>query len=194
MVTVVTGAVNTNALSTGLNFKLPPTSVYKSIEKEIADRANGRDGTPRMEPSVYAEKVVDDVLRGANWQVWRGGYASTVHLISSYFPSSLSVSLSIPILQLQRLTLDIGLDVEKGDWVGSLQALIIRGSKLMAKMLVTSLIVSNPNKLCVAEMDRGSEKSVNARSFAAPAEHRTVVYNNLCTTDMVHKEPLNSNE
>ncbi|KAL8762521.1 MAG: hypothetical protein Q9184_001481 [Pyrenodesmia sp. 2 TL-2023] len=90
VVTVVTGAVSTNTLSTGLTFKLPPTSLYKSIEKEIAGRAVGNDGTPRMEPSVYAEKVVEDVLREANWQIWRGGYASIVQFTSSWFPASLS--------------------------------------------------------------------------------------------------------
>lgn len=92
VVTVNTGAVSTNNLSTGLNFKLPPTSKYKGIEKEISDRAVGKDGTPRMEPSVYAEKVVGDVLRGANWQIWRGGYASIVQFTSSWFPASVSVS------------------------------------------------------------------------------------------------------
>ncbi|KAL8672930.1 MAG: hypothetical protein Q9168_002636 [Polycauliona sp. 1 TL-2023] len=76
VVTAITGAVSTNTLSTGGSLKLPNTSIYKSIEKEISDRAAGKDGTPRMEPSVYAEKVVEDVLRGANWQIWRGSYAS----------------------------------------------------------------------------------------------------------------------
>ncbi|KAL8881771.1 MAG: hypothetical protein Q9198_001093 [Flavoplaca austrocitrina] len=90
VVTAVTGAVSTNILSSGSAFKLPATSRYKSIEKEISDRAAGKDGTPRMEPSIYAEKVVQDVLRGANWQVWRGGYASIVYFTSSWFPSSLS--------------------------------------------------------------------------------------------------------
>ena len=92
VVTVNTGAVSTNALSTGLNFKLPPTSRYKSIEKEIAGRAVGDDGTPRMEPMAYAERVVGDVLGGASRQIWRGGYASIVRFMSSWFPASISVS------------------------------------------------------------------------------------------------------
>ncbi|KAI4175899.1 MAG: hypothetical protein LQ346_007998, partial [Caloplaca aetnensis] len=90
VVTVNTGAVSTNTLSTGLDFELPPSSRYKSIEKEIAGRAVGKDGTPRQEPSIYAEKVVEDVLRGANWQIWRGGYASIVQFTSAWFPASLS--------------------------------------------------------------------------------------------------------
>lgn len=92
VVTVNTGAVSTNTLKTGLGFKLPASSRYKSIEKEIANRAVGKDGTPRMEPSAYAERVVGDVLRGANWQIWRGGYASIVRFTSSWFPASVSVS------------------------------------------------------------------------------------------------------
>lgn len=94
VVTVNTGAVRTNTLSSGTNFKLPTTSKYKGIEEEIAGRARGEDGTPRMEPSVYAEKVVGDVLGGANWQIWRGGYASIVRFTSSWFPASISVSQS----------------------------------------------------------------------------------------------------
>ena len=94
VVTIHTGAVNTNILSTGVDFKLPPTSKYKSIEKEIAARARGEDGTPRMEPSVYANKVVGDVLGGANGQIWRGGFASIVRFTSTWFPAYISVSRS----------------------------------------------------------------------------------------------------
>ena len=93
VVTVITGAVSTNTLSNGVDFELPANSIYKSIEKEIAARARGEDGTPRMEPSVYAEKVVADILQGANWQIWRGGYASIVRFTSHWFPTAISVSL-----------------------------------------------------------------------------------------------------
>ena len=40
VVTVITGAVNTNVLSSGVDLKLPSTSVYKSIGK--------RDIRPRL--------------------------------------------------------------------------------------------------------------------------------------------------
>ena len=92
VLTVNTGAVRTNGLANGVNFKLPLTSRYKSIEKEIAARARGEDGTPRMEPSVYAAKVVGDVLRGCRGQVWRGSYASVVRWVLSRLPSSMAVS------------------------------------------------------------------------------------------------------
>ena len=92
VLTVNTGAVSTNTLANGPNFKLPATSLYKSIEKEIAGRARGEDGTPRMERSVYAEKVVSDILGGAKGQIWRGAYASIVRFALSKMPASLSVS------------------------------------------------------------------------------------------------------
>lgn len=92
VITVHTGAVNTNTLSSGQNLKLPETSRYKSIEKEIVARARGEDGTPRMEAEEYAERVVGDVLGGKTWQIWRGGYASVVRFTAGWFPGWVSVS------------------------------------------------------------------------------------------------------
>lgn len=92
VVTVNTGLVKTNGLANGTNFKLPPNSMYKSIEKDIAGRARGEDGTPRMEPSVYAEKVVADIMGGARGQIWRGGYASIVRFALSKLPVLVTVS------------------------------------------------------------------------------------------------------
>ena len=92
VITVHTGAVSTNNFSTGKDFKLPGTSRYKSIEKEIAARARGEDGVPRLEAAEYAERVVGDILGGSTWQIWRGGYASIVRYTSAWFPASVSVS------------------------------------------------------------------------------------------------------
>ena len=92
VVTVNTGAVRTNGLANGANFKLPPTSLYKGIEKQIAARARGDDGMPRTEPSVYAERVVGDILAGASGQIWRGGYASVVRFMLSKLPAWIAVS------------------------------------------------------------------------------------------------------
>ena len=90
--TVHTGAVSTNTLSAGDKFVLHANSVYKDIEKHIAARARGEDGTPRMEPSEFAERVISDVLGGNNFQIWRGGYASIVRFTSYWFPTFISVS------------------------------------------------------------------------------------------------------
>jgi len=82
VVNIVTGAISTNILSSGVNFELPRTSRYKNIEKDISARAGGEDGTPRTEPSLFAEKVVGDIRGGANRHIWRGGYASIVRYTS----------------------------------------------------------------------------------------------------------------
>jgi hypothetical protein len=125
VVTVHTGAVNTNILtSTGTNFRLPPGSVYKGVEKEIAARAMGEDGTPRQAPAVYAENVVVDVLGGVNYPIWRGGYASIVKFTSSWFPASISVCLSTKSRMARRwiwLTIGAGLDVDQGNGAGCLE-------------------------------------------------------------------------
>lgn len=95
VVTVQTGGVSTNTFAAGAQFKLPQTSRYKSVEKEIAARAKGEGGTPQMTPSVFAEKVVGDVLGGANGPIWRGGYASIVRIVSSWLPVSVSDSMLV---------------------------------------------------------------------------------------------------
>ena len=92
VLTVNTGAVRTNGLADGVNFKLPLTSRYKSIEKNVAAAARGEHGPPQMEASVYAKQVVGDVLGGRKGQVWRGGYAWAVRWVLSRLPSKVSVS------------------------------------------------------------------------------------------------------
>ncbi|KAL8720948.1 MAG: hypothetical protein Q9225_002275 [Loekoesia sp. 1 TL-2023] len=92
VVTVNTGAVATNALANGKDFELPPASRYKSIESAVAARARGEDGVPRTQPSVYAEKVVADVLSGISCQIWRGSVASIIKFTSAWLPASVAVS------------------------------------------------------------------------------------------------------
>ena len=92
VVTVQTGNVSTNTFAAGAQFKLPQKSMYKSVEEEIAARAKGESGTPQMMPSVFAEKVVGDVLGGVSGPVYRGGYASIVRFVASRLPVSVSVS------------------------------------------------------------------------------------------------------
>ena len=91
VVSVMTGAVSSRTLDTAKDFKLPPNSVYSSIEDTVAARARGEDGIPRMTPQQYAEKVVKEVLGGTNRQIWKGGYASSVKFMSNWFPISLWV-------------------------------------------------------------------------------------------------------
>ena len=119
VVTVVTEAVSTNALSRGVNFELPANSIYMSIEEEIAARARGEDGTRCMEPSVYAEQVVADSPRGANGQIGRGSYASIVRFKSYLFEPSILVSLP-PTIRSRRHwpNLRSGLNVDSRNWIG----------------------------------------------------------------------------
>lgn len=92
VLTVMTGAVKTNTLdATGKSFSLPQNSIYKDIEETIAARARGEDGTPRMDPSTYAESVVSDVLKGKSGQTWRGAYAGFGKVMRDWFPMWLIV-------------------------------------------------------------------------------------------------------
>ena len=89
VLTIMTGAVKTNTLAEGKNFKLPPSSLYSSIEKVIAARAMGEDGVPRTDASAYAEQVVSEVLGGADGRIWKGSFASVNRFLSSWVPSLL---------------------------------------------------------------------------------------------------------
>ena len=91
VVTVVTGAIDTLLLPNAPPFSLPPSSQYKSIEKEIAARTRGEDGTPRTNAAAFAEKVVGDVLGKNGGTVWRGSMASVIWW-AGWFPSTWLVS------------------------------------------------------------------------------------------------------
>ena len=122
-------AVSTNTLSRGKDFKLLGNSHYKSIEKEIAARARGEDGTPRMEPSEYADRVVGDVLGASTWQIWRGGYDSIVRFTSSWFPASVSVSRLTTRWTAswsECLHLNQDSNVHSRDWIGGYEGSGIR--------------------------------------------------------------------
>ena len=92
VVTVITGTVQSKILDAGADLKLPPTSRYASVEKEIVIRASGQDGVPRQETSVYAQRVVKDILGGANGHVWRGTMASVMKFVSAWLPGFVLVS------------------------------------------------------------------------------------------------------
>ena len=112
VLTVNTGAIRTNGVADAVNFKLPPLSRYKSIEKQVAAAARGEHGPPQMEASVYAVQVVDDVLRGCRGQIWRGGYAWVVRWVLSRLPSSVAVSRAQSSRdEVSLLMLSLGLDL-----------------------------------------------------------------------------------
>lgn len=96
VVSVITGAVDTNIMRNSAMPKLPSSSRYLAAEKQITDLAvgDGEDGMQRMAAETFAEKVVSDVLGGANGKIWRGTYSSTVRLSSILMPTGALVCLS----------------------------------------------------------------------------------------------------
>lgn len=95
VITIVTGAVESNLMANGLDFKLPPGSIYAPIAKNIDDLSRGEDeASPksRMKSKDYADRVVSDVLRGSTGRIYRGGLASIVRYITSYAPAFMIVS------------------------------------------------------------------------------------------------------
>ena len=94
VVTVESGSVKTNLMNSGSNFKLPPNSLYKSVEPKISWYARGEDIQDKMSADDYANRVVGDVLGGAKGKIWRGKLATTLKYLTS-MPSSLMVSGSL---------------------------------------------------------------------------------------------------
>ena len=92
VVTVVTGVVKTSILEKNPEVHLPAGSAYTALEKNVSARSKGEDikGT-RMPSDTFAEKLVGDVLDGANGFVWRGQLASLVRLISALLPTFIMV-------------------------------------------------------------------------------------------------------
>ncbi len=85
VVTVITGVVGTNIMTNVSEIKLPPDSQYWPVEKNIAARARGVDVRKKMRKGAFAEKVVTDVLGGANGKIWRGELASTIRCVPTSF-------------------------------------------------------------------------------------------------------------
>jgi 1-acylglycerone phosphate reductase len=93
VVTVITGAIETNLFVNGPEHRLPDDSRYKAAEKEIALRATGRDVTQRSKCTDFARDLVKDILQGSSGKVYRGAMASSVHFASIYMPTSVLVRL-----------------------------------------------------------------------------------------------------
>jgi NAD(P)-dependent dehydrogenase (short-subunit alcohol dehydrogenase family) len=94
VVSVITGAIDTNIMRNSAVPKLPESSRYTAARKQIIDLASGNenDGVKRMPVEKFAEKVVNDVLRGANGKIWRGNYSSFVRLTNVLMPTGVLVS------------------------------------------------------------------------------------------------------
>ncbi|KAF3397458.1 NADPH-dependent 1-acyldihydroxyacetone phosphate reductase [Talaromyces pinophilus] len=89
VISVITGAVDTNIMKNSSVPKLPTTSCYYAAEKQIIDLAlgNDNDGVKRMSAEEFAGKVAGDVIGGANGKIWRGGYSSIARLFNVLMPT-----------------------------------------------------------------------------------------------------------
>ena len=93
VLSIVTGAVQTNGQTYFGDFKLPDDSLYKPIEETIGSRASGNDGVKRMPVDEYANKVVNEICRGSTGRCWFGTTASVVKYGSMVAPQSVMVGL-----------------------------------------------------------------------------------------------------
>lgn len=91
VLSVVTGAVQTNGLTYFDDFKLPSDSLYKSIEYTIFARAHGNGSPKQTNVTEYANKVVSTIIKGSSSKIWPGPVAGFVKFASSFFPTWLMV-------------------------------------------------------------------------------------------------------
>ena len=108
VLTVNSGAVQSNLGLNSPEFKLPAKSWYRSIEGTIAMRArtSGAAGSG-METAAYADQFLRDVLSNAEGMVWRGAWATLLRCFLLLLPRHLMVSLTFSeksLLSRQQLT------------------------------------------------------------------------------------------
>lgn len=96
VLSIVTGAIQTNCQTSFHYWKLPPDSLYKPIEGTIAQRARGEDGFSRMDPMQYARRVVGEIVRGKTGKFWYGSLASETWFSSMFLPTAMVVSSVVP--------------------------------------------------------------------------------------------------
>ena len=92
VLSVVTGAVQTNGQTYFKDWKLPDGSLFMPIEGLIAERTRGHDGVKRMALAEYAKRVTDDIIRGATGKIWHGTGAGGVRFGKTFILQSLLVS------------------------------------------------------------------------------------------------------
>jgi 1-acylglycerone phosphate reductase len=107
VVSVITGAIDTNIKRNSVVPKLPESSRYLAAQKQIADlAADANTDLKRMSVETFAEKVVNDVLQGANGKIWKGEYSSIVRLTNAMMPTGMLVSLVFFFFLVQRFDLN----------------------------------------------------------------------------------------
>lgn len=99
VITVISGAVESKVFQNGAPLQLPENSFYTPAQKEIAERAAGKD-TEKVAPvkvDDYARTLVGDILGGAHGKVYRGRSATLVSFLSGWMPTFLFVSCPVPL-------------------------------------------------------------------------------------------------
>jgi hypothetical protein len=103
------------------DFKLPPDSLYKSIEDTIFARAHGGGSPKRMNPEAYANKVVSVIVNGSSSKSWPGPVAGFIKFAAGYFPTWLMVRCGQGHDRPLQLTeWDIGQTIHQRYWGGCL--------------------------------------------------------------------------
>ncbi|KAJ5631595.1 uncharacterized protein N7484_011695 [Penicillium longicatenatum] len=87
VVTVITGAIETNIMKNSPAPVLHESLPYFKALEQITKLSAGDDGVKRMKREEFARKVVGDVLLGTGGKVWRGASASATRLASLLAPS-----------------------------------------------------------------------------------------------------------
>jgi len=74
--TIMTGSVRSNVFETMSGGKVPETSYYAAVAKDIYDLGDGRLAEYAISSDAWAKTVVDAVEKGTTGKVWFGGAAS----------------------------------------------------------------------------------------------------------------------
>lgn len=163
VVAVVTGAVESNIMSCGNDFSLPDNSSYRPLSRAIEAAAQGNSIKSWMATETYAERVVCDVVDGANGKIWRGSMASAVRFILTKLPSFIVVCLTLLSKKhkVTNIMADKGQDTSRGNgFVYSCGDLELAGwfSTIVNSFLLRLLVPSR--RLLSGPMPRGLLPSV----------------------------------
>ena len=92
VLSVITGAVETNIFANTAAFELPGNSLYRGVEDRITRRARGEDiEGQQMKAHVFAEKLVADVLGGKTGVARRGKWSTSIGWLVWALPGFLIV-------------------------------------------------------------------------------------------------------
>lgn len=92
VLSVVTGAVQTNGQTYFEDWKLPDGSLFMPLDHLIGERTRGHDGVMRMALTEYAKRVTNDIIRGATGKIWHGTNADGVRFGKTFMLQSSLVS------------------------------------------------------------------------------------------------------